>query len=216
MYVYQRSINGVLETPIISPDKKYIQRLMQADLNKMPADLHATIDEDGTIKYVKTAEHEFSKYYEVEPSCSANNFLTKKPVPVITSALDMLSNEWKEVLPKFINEHLRIIQNLTYTYVPEFTFDEQIRCREICAPAGENDDDHECDNIECRHVDCKICGEITDLPFPEYCVAETMFVHVIKDHYLDLITAYPSLSTLTLKATRKELFKLLDQEDYYQ
>lgn len=222
LHVYQRSLDGVLEEPIISPNKEYIQNLMQADLNKMPAELHVTIDEDGTITYVETAEYDFSKYWEIEtPSATTPN-----EIHDIIPIWNMLSPEWQEIFPSYIEKQFTIVQHITYEY--ETIWDKK-QSFELCLNvyagdhvSGKEDEENDengiyCDcnkdDVEWRTVECKDHGEINDLPFSDYAQGHTMFVHVLKDHCTDLQNEYPKIDPSSLIAVHNEIIKLLYQKE---
>jgi len=218
LYVYQRSLDGVLETPFISPNKEYVQSLMQADLNKMPVELHTTIDEDGTITYVETAENEFSKYWEIDTPISADKSCTSNEINDIIPVWNMLSPEWKEILPYYIEKQFTIIQYITYAYDTVWdkqqTFENSIKVYAGAHVSNEEDEDGaycDCnrDDVEWRKVECKEHGEIDDLPFSEYVQGNTMFVHVIKDHCDDLQKKYPETDPSSLIAVHDEIIRLL-------
>lgn len=220
LYVYQRSLDGVLEQPIISTEKEYVQSLMQADLNKMPTDLCTTIDEDGTIRYVETDEHDFSKYWEIETPSTVDPFSTRNEIRDIISVWNILSDEWKEILPSYIEEQFTITQHITFTYkavwdkTQSFTNHLSIQAGDHTAPPEFEDDMYYNpeNGIECRKAVCKEHGEINDLPFSDYNHGNTMFAHVIIDHCDDLQNEYPKLDPSSLIAAHKEIIRLLNEE----
>lgn len=71
IYVYQRCLGGIPNTPVISNDKEPIYSLIQADAealrkNSSPeyCDEHIEAKLDGTIIFVGTSDHEQSRYWE--------------------------------------------------------------------------------------------------------------------------------------------------------